>query len=67
MERGTQYPAWVYHRTLAPRVVTSAAEDDALGPDWSNTPATFAEPAAEPEEEEAIADAPKKRGRKSKA
>lgn len=73
MERGTLYPAWVYHKTEAPRLVNTAEEDAALGPDWSNTPATFAEP--DLPVSEGIADAeiaqadeaPKKRGRKSKA
>ena len=38
------YPSWVYHKTLAPRVVENPEELAALGPGWADTPAAFAEP-----------------------
>jgi hypothetical protein len=39
------FPAWLYHRTENPRLVRSSAELEALGPDWADTPAKFAEAA----------------------
>ena len=32
------FPAWMYHRTLEPKLVRSKEEVLALGPDWSPTP-----------------------------
>ncbi len=53
------YPSWRYHRTLAPRVVRSPLEDDALGAEWADTPAAFA---ADGPEEPVLELAPVKRG-----
>jgi hypothetical protein len=32
------FPAWVYHKTLEPKIVNSKEEVLALGPEWSPTP-----------------------------
>lgn len=33
-----RFPRWVYHASLAPRIVASRAERQALGPGWHVTP-----------------------------
>jgi len=48
--RGLHYPSWRYHRTLPPKIVQTPDEDQALGAEWSDSPA-FPEP-------EPVADAP---------
>lgn len=35
------YPSWRYHRTETARIIKDPTEDEALGSDWSDTPATF--------------------------
>jgi hypothetical protein len=32
------FPAWMYHKTLEPKIVKSREEVQALGPEWSPTP-----------------------------
>ena len=34
-----EYPKWKYHATKDPIIVESKLEDDALGPEWVNSPA----------------------------
>lgn len=67
-----QYPTWRYHATESPKVVHDEAEDEALGDEWTDSPAAFvsddkqADIAADPE---LAADAPvekPKRGRRKK-
>jgi hypothetical protein len=53
------FPSWRYHRELPARIVASAEEDAALGEEWADTPAAFAEPSAD--EPEAL---PKRRKKK---
>lgn len=36
-----EFPKWMYHRTEAARIVDDPIEQDALGPDWAETPAAF--------------------------
>lgn len=55
------YPSWRYHATQAPKLVHSKAESDALGKEWADTPAAFAEPKqSEPpsSDEDELADVP---------
>jgi len=33
-KRGEIYPTWLYHKTLAPKLVKNAKEDAELGPEW---------------------------------
>jgi hypothetical protein len=33
-----EYPKWLYHRNLAPRIVNGPEEEAALGPEWTETP-----------------------------
>ncbi len=42
------YPKWLYHRTEAAQLVQDPDEQTALGADWAETPAAFAEQADEP-------------------
>ena len=56
-----EYPKWLYHATEHSIIVASREEQDALGDEWAETPAAF----AEPENGEAVP-APK-RGRPKKA
>lgn len=59
-----EYPAWRYHRSLPAKIVQTAKEDAALGPDWADTPAAFSHESPEPEP--AITEptpAPSRRGR----
>jgi hypothetical protein len=39
------YPKWLYHRTEAARLVQDPDEESALGAEWAETPAAFAEQA----------------------
>jgi hypothetical protein len=43
------YPSWRYHRSGESKIINTPEEHDALVAegDWSDTPATFVEPAAE--------------------
>jgi hypothetical protein len=36
-----EFPKWMYHRTEPARIVDDPIEQDALGPDWAETPAAF--------------------------
>jgi len=36
-----EYPKWLYHRNLAPRIVNGPEEEAALGPEWAQSPAAF--------------------------
>lgn len=42
------YPKWLYHRTEAARLVQDPDEQTALGEEWAETPAAFAEQADAP-------------------
>ena len=37
------HPKWKYHKTQEARIVQTAADEAALGPDWKDTPAAFIE------------------------
>lgn len=39
----SQYPAWFFHRTEGRRLVDSPDAAAALGPDWLDSPAAFAD------------------------
>jgi len=39
------YPAWLYCRTGEAKLVRSAEQADALGPDWADSPAAWQAPA----------------------
>jgi hypothetical protein len=41
-----EFPKWMYHQTEAARIVDDPVEQDALGPDWAETPAAFDAPDA---------------------
>jgi hypothetical protein len=53
-----EYPKWVFHREEAPVIVKDAAQQEALGPGWYDTPACEDTP------EPAAAAAKPKRGKK---
>lgn len=38
MDQAIRYPKWIYHATLAARVVESCEEQEALGEGWSESP-----------------------------
>lgn len=42
------YPVWRYHATKAACIVTTEAEDEALGAGWVDSPAKVTAPDAEP-------------------
>jgi hypothetical protein len=45
------YPSWRYHKCEQPKLVKSAAEEQALGAGWEDSPAAFLEgamPKADP-------------------
>lgn len=73
MERGSIYPSWRYHTTEAPVLCLDAAQDAALGHDWSDEDIRVFPQAGDVAAETSIAEdaptaeAPKKRGRKPKA
>lgn len=37
------YPKWIYHASEPARIVADAAEQEAAGPEWAETPAAFEE------------------------
>ena len=52
------YPTWRYHRDKPACIVRSEAEESALGDGWTDTPAAFGDPAAEPAQHETEAPSP---------
>ncbi len=60
-EVGMNYPKWKYHAALAAVVVQDEAADKALGDEWAETPAAFAE-----QSEDDAANTSKPRGRPRK-
>jgi hypothetical protein len=38
---GTEFPKWKYHEEYEEKVVQSAEEEKALGPEWVDSPAEF--------------------------
>lgn len=47
--RGTEFPKFVYHKTLGSKVVNSKEEQTKLGKDWGETPFPDAAAASEPD------------------
>lgn len=39
-----EFPKVKYHRTLPPVTIADPGAEEALGPDWADTPAAFLEP-----------------------
>lgn len=47
MTRGTEFPKFVYHKTLGSKIVKTQEEQQELGKDWGDTP--FPAPVEAPE------------------